>query len=239
MSPRWRSLSPCRPRRPQRWSGSRWSTVIMPAPSMAEMAAALRLLAGAYVRESLVTATDERLYVLIPRRRSTGLATWVGGMLDRLTARFGTQLRAAIAAPVVEPRPGSGRPHRGRPRPGPPDGNRAGDVADPVENSGAARRDRRPRPVPRGAQRPSVAGPGRLRPGAPRRPWSITLERYLQRFGDVRAAADDLHIHPNTLRYRIRRAEEILGMSLEDPDSRLLLQIQLLIWPSRSRPVGR
>jgi DNA-binding PucR family transcriptional regulator len=56
-----------------------------------------------------------------------------------------------------------------------------------------------------------------------------TLEQYLQRFGDVRAAADDLHIHPNTLRYRVRRAEEILGMSLDDPDSRLLLQIQLLI----------
>lgn len=56
-----------------------------------------------------------------------------------------------------------------------------------------------------------------------------TLEQYLQRFGDVRAAAADMHVHPNTLRYRVRRAEEILGMSLDDPDSRLLLQIQLLI----------
>ena len=55
-----------------------------------------------------------------------------------------------------------------------------------------------------------------------------TLERYLLRFGDVRAAAADLHIHPNTLRYRVRRAEQILGMSLDDPDARLLLQIQLL-----------
>jgi hypothetical protein len=71
------------------------------APLMAEIAAALRLLAGAYVRESLVTTTDERLYVLIPRSRPTGLATWVGGVLDRLTARFGPQLRAAIAAPVA------------------------------------------------------------------------------------------------------------------------------------------
>ena len=41
------------------------------------------LLAGAYVRDSLVATTDERLYVLIPRSRSTGLATWVGGVLDR------------------------------------------------------------------------------------------------------------------------------------------------------------
>ena len=41
--------------------------MIGPAPLIAELAAALRLLAGAYVRESLVTTTDERLYVLIPR----------------------------------------------------------------------------------------------------------------------------------------------------------------------------
>ena len=40
---------------------------------------------------------------------------------------------------------------------------------------------------------------------------------------------DELHIHPNTLRYRVRRAEELLGMSLDDPDNRLLLEIQLLV----------
>jgi DNA-binding PucR family transcriptional regulator len=60
-----------------------------------------------------------------------------------------------------------------------------------------------------------------------------TVEHYLLHFGDVRGAAADLHIHPNTLRYRIRRAEQLLGMSLDDPDSRLLLQIQLLV---RRRP---
>jgi hypothetical protein len=67
------------------------------APLMAEIAAALRLLAGAYVRDSLVTTTD----VQIPRSRPTALATWVGGVLDRLTTRFGPQLHAAIAAPVA------------------------------------------------------------------------------------------------------------------------------------------
>ena len=54
-----------------------------------------------------------------------------------------------------------------------------------------------------------------------------SVERYLDRFGDVRAAAADLHVHPNTLRYRIRRAEHVLGMRLDDPEDRLLLQIQL------------
>ncbi len=209
-----------------------------PAPSMAEMAAALRLLAGAYVRESLVTATDERLYVLIPRRRSTGLAPWVGSILDRLTSRFGTQLRAAIAAPVVSlDQVPAARTEVDRVLDRPMGTERVtsltqsrtpvllGEIADLVRS------------------RAELSDP-RLQALADydqerRADLVESLERYLERFGDVRAAADDLHIHPNTLRYRIRRAEEILGMSLEDPDSRLLLQIQLLIWPSRSRPVGR
>jgi DNA-binding PucR family transcriptional regulator len=56
-----------------------------------------------------------------------------------------------------------------------------------------------------------------------------SIAQYLLRFGDVRRAADELHIHPNTLRYRLRRAEELLGISLDDPDGRLLLQVQLLV----------
>ena len=62
----------------------------------------MRLHASAYARESLVTATEDRIYVLIPRARSRGLHTWLGGVLDRLAARTGVDLRAAVAAPVSE-----------------------------------------------------------------------------------------------------------------------------------------
>ena len=55
-----------------------------------------------------------------------------------------------------------------------------------------------------------------------------SVEEYLDRFGDVRTAASALHIHPNTLRYRIRRAEHVLGVPLDDPADRLLLQLQIL-----------
>jgi DNA-binding PucR family transcriptional regulator len=34
-------------------------------------------------------------------------------------------------------------------------------------------------------------------------------------------------VHPNTLRYRVRRAEEILDIDLGDPAGRLLVEIQL------------
>jgi hypothetical protein len=50
---------------------------------------------------------------------------------------------------------------------------------------------------------------------------------YLVCFGDVRHAAGQLHIHPNTLRYRLRRAAELSGLDLADADTRCLLQLQL------------
>jgi DNA-binding PucR family transcriptional regulator len=54
-----------------------------------------------------------------------------------------------------------------------------------------------------------------------------TLRAYLDGFGDVAATAAGLHVHPNTVRYRVRRVEEILGTSLTDPEVRLLLSLSL------------
>jgi sugar diacid utilization regulator len=54
-----------------------------------------------------------------------------------------------------------------------------------------------------------------------------SLLAYLDAFGDVRRAAGGLNIHPNTLRYRVRRASEVSGIDLDDPAQRLLTQLQL------------
>ena len=54
-----------------------------------------------------------------------------------------------------------------------------------------------------------------------------SLLAYLDAFGDVRGAAAGLHVHPNTLRYRVRRACELSGLDLSDPDQRLVAQLQL------------
>jgi DNA-binding PucR family transcriptional regulator len=56
-----------------------------------------------------------------------------------------------------------------------------------------------------------------------------TLRAYLDRFGDVAAAAQQLHVHPNTVRYRARRIEKLLSTSLADPDVRLLLSLGLRV----------
>jgi DNA-binding PucR family transcriptional regulator len=50
---------------------------------------------------------------------------------------------------------------------------------------------------------------------------------YLDAFGDVRSAARVPHVHPNTLRYRVRRAAELAGIDLDDPLQRLFAQLQL------------
>jgi len=50
---------------------------------------------------------------------------------------------------------------------------------------------------------------------------------WLDAMGDVRAAAEVLHVHPNTLRYRIRRASELTGLDWADPRTRLLAALLL------------
>lgn len=63
-----------------------------------------------------------------------------------------------------------------------------------------------------------------------------SLTAYLDALGDVRRAAAGLNVHPNTLRYRIRRCLEISGLDLDDPDERLLAQLQLRIVQDHRRP---
>ncbi|WP_432989498.1 PucR family transcriptional regulator [Dactylosporangium sp. CA-233914] len=56
-----------------------------------------------------------------------------------------------------------------------------------------------------------------------------SLLAYLDAMGDVRAAAMALHVHPNTLRYRIRRAKAVSGINVADPVERLVCHLQLLL----------
>ena len=56
-----------------------------------------------------------------------------------------------------------------------------------------------------------------------------SVETYLQHFGDVPGAAAELQVHANTLRYWIRRAEDILDINLGEPAGRLLVELQLAV----------
>jgi hypothetical protein len=60
-------------------------------------------------------------------------------------------------------------------------------------------------------------------------PLVATLEAYLDRAGDARAAAEALFVHRTSLYHRLRRIERIAGVDLRDGDDRLLLHVALRI----------
>ncbi|MFH8252751.1 PucR family transcriptional regulator [Microbacterium sp. B2969] len=54
-----------------------------------------------------------------------------------------------------------------------------------------------------------------------------SLKAWLDAFGDVGVAAAATFVHPNTLRYRLRRAAEVSGLDLDDPEQRFAAMLQL------------
>ncbi|GAA4258337.1 helix-turn-helix domain-containing protein [Dactylosporangium darangshiense] len=62
---------------------------------------------------------------------------------------------------------------------------------------------------------------------ATRRTLAETLHAWLRAQGQVIPAAQALHTHPQTVRYRLRRLRELFGAALDDPDARLALQLSL------------
>jgi DNA-binding PucR family transcriptional regulator len=48
----------------------------------------------------------------------------------------------------------------------------------------------------------------------------------------VQAVAARLHVHPQTVRYRVAQLRELFGESLDDPDARFELALALRSQPS-------
>lgn len=56
-----------------------------------------------------------------------------------------------------------------------------------------------------------------------------TLEAYFAEEGNHVRVAERLFLHRNTVRYRLQKVEKLLGVSLDDPETRLLLGVCLRI----------
>ncbi|SHK23787.1 DNA-binding transcriptional regulator, PucR family [Pseudonocardia thermophila] len=56
-----------------------------------------------------------------------------------------------------------------------------------------------------------------------------TLEVYLEGGGSLESCARELYVHPNTVRYRLRRVAEITGHSPTDPRSALVLRAAVIL----------
>ncbi|PWI07527.1 PucR family transcriptional regulator [Streptomyces sp. NWU339] len=70
-------------------------------------------------------------------------------------------------------------------------------------------------------------------------PYRTTLAAWLDHFGDPQSAARLLRIHPNTLRYRLRKLDEVAPVDLSSPRVRLALRLQLTAMGEGPRPAGR
>jgi hypothetical protein len=63
-----------------------------------------------------------------------------------------------------------------------------------------------------------------------------TLDEWFACNQDAVATAEAMHLHVNTVRYRLRRAQEVAGLDMADRDQRLLAELRLRLW--RSDQVG-
>ena len=54
-----------------------------------------------------------------------------------------------------------------------------------------------------------------------------TLDAWLRHRGRTEAVATALHVHPQTVRYRLAKLRELFGSRLDDPDGRFELELAL------------
>lgn len=92
-----------------------------------------------------------------------------------------------------------------------------------------------------GATAEAVLGPLLELPPPRRQPLAETLLTYLQCGDNAVIAAERLHIHEQTVRYRLRRITELTGGCFTEPDGRLDLMLMLswLVRTGRADRAGR
>ncbi|MCX2930737.1 helix-turn-helix domain-containing protein [Mycobacterium sp. CVI_P3] len=186
----------------------------------------LALSASAFRPDAQVAANGSRVYVVLPDSgRTAAVVSWIRGTIASLHTELGLDLRAVIAAPI-----GGLAAVAGARR----EIDRVFDSAQrhPVFGQVTTLAEARTTVlldeiVTLVGADPRLVDPRirRLRDAEP--VLAETLQVYLDSFGDVAAAAATLHVHPNTVRYRVRRIEQMLSTSLADPDVRLLLSLSL------------
>jgi DNA-binding PucR family transcriptional regulator len=187
----------------------------------------IALSASAFRADAQVGSTGERVYVLLPRiGSSSSLTSWARGLVAALRRELGLTMRAVIAAPLTGLAGAAGARAEvdrvfdsAERHPGAIGQVTSLDEAhttvlldEIVAHVGGQHRLVDPRIRQLREQDPLLAE---------------TLAAYLDGFGDIAAVAQHLHVHPNTVRYRIRRIEKLLATSLADPDDRLVLALGL------------
>lgn len=199
----------------------------------------VNLYCEAWHPRALATSVDDMIFAVLPAQKTSGrarsLLSFARDVSDTVRRTTGVSLRIGIgpAAPTLE---------------GVPESRRLAEMTltalrnDPSrDDSVATIAEMRSRVV-----LDELAARGVLNFDIPGDPLQAVLDHdrerntayaesilaYLEAFGDTAHAAQILCIHENTLRYRIRRLQELFDLDLEDPDLRLVAWLQLRL----SRP---
>ena len=188
--------------------------------------------AAAFRRSALVTALEGRTYVLLPELTARGGATAVLRFAREVAIAAGKDLRMPVQAGVGSIGAGvAAAPESRR------EADRVLDTIAADRTTLAASLDEvraevllaetaallRAQPAVRDPRVTALAEQDQRHGGE----LVTTLLRYWDALGDVRAAADALGVHPNTVRYRVRRAAEVSGLDFTDPRQRLFAELQL------------
>jgi DNA-binding PucR family transcriptional regulator len=189
----------------------------------------LALSASAFRRDAQVASRGSRIYMLLPQTATArSLTSWVRGTISALRAELGVGLRAAIAAPIA----GLAGVAAAR-----VEVDRVLDSAElhPI-SIGQVTSLAEARTTVLLDEIVTLVGTDdrlvdpRIRQLQAQDPVLVeTLRAYLDSFGDIATAAYFLQVHPNTVRYRVRRIEKLLSTSLSDPEARLLFSLGLRV----------
>jgi DNA-binding PucR family transcriptional regulator len=200
--------------------------------------------ASAHHRHALAGSVDDRVYAVLPGAGTrTPVGSWVHDAVELLRSATGTRVCAGIGLPapalagLAEARSEADRALDALLRRGPQPDDRThatiGELraevllAEVLDLLGG---------------RPELRHPGLAEVAAYDAEHGAELVTsvlaHLDALGDVRAAAAALNVHPNTLRYRLRRARELSGIDLDDPRERLACHLQLLQLTQRSARDG-
>ncbi|MGV9710891.1 PucR family transcriptional regulator [Gordonia sp. NPDC003424] len=191
---------------------------------------ALTLHASAFSPLSVTSTIGDRAYVVLPQVNIDSTVSWAHTAVESAARQFGVALRAVVAGPGDQLREVPGlRAQVDR-------------VLDAAEREGELIAD-----VTTVGQSQTGVLLGEIVAYLAANPelvdsrivglaemdretgseFTSSLRTYLDHFGDVRTAARELHVHPNTLRYRIRRVQSVTGIDLDDPATRLVVALSL------------
>ena len=197
--------------------------------SVAELTDVVSVHAATYRRSALTAAVGPRVYAVLPDvpRVDAALTAMCAEVAAITRRRSGVRVQAGIGSPVAGL---AGVPTSRR------EADRVLDVMDEAQDIAMFGELRAQVLLTQTLDlleaNPDLRDPGVARLIAYDREHRTDLVAsvlaWLDAMGDVRVAAERLTVHPNTLRYRVRRAAAIGDLHLGDPQRRLVYHLQML-----------